>query len=951
MRQLEPTYLRYIYGGLVNGIIHQENTAELPDGLIGLYEEAFSERKSVGERQKLLQRFAIWALLKKEVSAAFVAEVLGETEDDIQQFIFTYSAWFNSPEIGKYQLYHKRLKVYLLQKLSEKKIHALHEKLIVYLEKAINDQKVDEFEYYSLEYLAVHFSVSAMLYGDEKKLVELAYSQTHWERQLKISKGYSWTKIGFKAVMTWASKYNDVEVVECGLKLIDLYHKEQNAAPQIVTLVTEGDIDSALKRIEEFGSNNKEGLQRKFILYMLCLMELTLLESKDKSFQKSAIEKLLNHLDEQLPSDHSILIWNDIFPSYLVFLMSCEWAAHGLNYLIVFKRTNTWKHDWIREKCPYNDGQLEVLMEGASSISDETDKSSVLKAISAELTKQGKITESLDCTSAISNEYYKSIALMDISTELAKRGKVEESAAVMQDALNSARGISEKSDKSSALSGISTELAKRGKIEESAAVMQDALNIARGISLEILKGSALKDISTELAKQGKIAESLDCAHGIGNGFYMSSALSDISTELAKRGKIEESAAVMQDAFDSAHGISGEKVKSTALTDISTELAKRGKIEEANDCTHGISNGFYKSNSIRNISTELAKQGKIEEAIDCARGIDDEEGNRCALLDISTELAKQGKIAESDSLTQESLDFVRGISDESDKSSALMDISTALLNQGKVAEADSVIQEALECAHGISYELAKSYALMGISTELAKQGKVAKSLDCARGISLESDKSNALADISTELAKQGKIAEAIDCARGISDEYYKSISLTDISTELAKQGKITESDSLMQEALEYARSISDESDKSNALADISTELAKQGYWNLAESIGMEITQLNSRYSCWQILAHNANKDLGWQKSLAQVNEFENDEVRLFYLKGWADATDLLKVDEACVKSGLIQLVDDSKSLEILLQKHALHQAFFGGASKQKLNRLNSTLNFQWALDLS
>lgn len=61
MRQLEPTYLRYIYGGLVNGIIHQENTAELPDGLIGLYEEAFSERKSVGERQKLLQRFAIWA--------------------------------------------------------------------------------------------------------------------------------------------------------------------------------------------------------------------------------------------------------------------------------------------------------------------------------------------------------------------------------------------------------------------------------------------------------------------------------------------------------------------------------------------------------------------------------------------------------------------------------------------------------------------------------------------------------------------------------------------------------------------------------------------------------------------------------------------------------------------------------------------------------------------------
>lgn len=83
MPQLEPTYLRYIYDGLIKGSIHPENAAELPDGLIGMYEEAFDERTSVVERQKLLQHFAIWALLKKEVSAAFVAEILGETEDDI----------------------------------------------------------------------------------------------------------------------------------------------------------------------------------------------------------------------------------------------------------------------------------------------------------------------------------------------------------------------------------------------------------------------------------------------------------------------------------------------------------------------------------------------------------------------------------------------------------------------------------------------------------------------------------------------------------------------------------------------------------------------------------------------------------------------------------------------------------------------------------------------------
>jgi hypothetical protein len=45
MPYLEPTYLRYIYDGLIKGSVHSENAAELPEGLIGLYEEAFDERQ------------------------------------------------------------------------------------------------------------------------------------------------------------------------------------------------------------------------------------------------------------------------------------------------------------------------------------------------------------------------------------------------------------------------------------------------------------------------------------------------------------------------------------------------------------------------------------------------------------------------------------------------------------------------------------------------------------------------------------------------------------------------------------------------------------------------------------------------------------------------------------------------------------------------------------------
>ena len=81
MRQIEPTYLRYIYDGLNNNSIHPQNASSLPDGFVGLYEEVFDESISVPVRQKNIRLFALWALLKKEVSISFVSQVLDEKEE------------------------------------------------------------------------------------------------------------------------------------------------------------------------------------------------------------------------------------------------------------------------------------------------------------------------------------------------------------------------------------------------------------------------------------------------------------------------------------------------------------------------------------------------------------------------------------------------------------------------------------------------------------------------------------------------------------------------------------------------------------------------------------------------------------------------------------------------------------------------------------------------------
>jgi hypothetical protein len=295
MSLLEPNYLRYIYDGLNNGHINKENAAELPEGIIGLYENAFADCSSVIERQKLLQRYVIWALFKKAVSAAFVADILGETELQIQEFIYNNSVWFNSPASGRYQLYHERLKAYLLQKVSNSLIFSLHKRLLNRLETAADLQQGDELERYALEFMIEHIAVEAMISGDGKKLTHWGYSHKHWDRQLIMGNGYRWTKNGLDAVMSWASKYDEEEVLECGLLLLELHHQEQNAFVDIFKSIGVNDLTNATDRLKYFGDKSLLGKKRKIGLSILILY--TLLNNSEENVIPYCTE-ILNQLTE-----------------------------------------------------------------------------------------------------------------------------------------------------------------------------------------------------------------------------------------------------------------------------------------------------------------------------------------------------------------------------------------------------------------------------------------------------------------------------------------------------------------------------------------------------------------------------------------------------------------------------------------------------------------------------
>jgi hypothetical protein len=409
MQNLDPTYLRYIYDNLIKGSIHSENESELPDGLIGLYEEAFEEHLPIMKRQQLLKRFALFVLLKKEVSAAFVAEVLGEREDAILEFINTYSSWFNSPESVKYHLYHERLKVYLLQKLSEKEIKTIHEKLIFRLEKAIEEQKADEFELYGLEFLADHLLVSGLLKNkdSQSELVNLAFNDDFLERQLNLSNGFKWNRSTFSHalyILTLAHQSlfheNGKQITELGKRLVQLFNREQNDGPFIIELVSRGKSDLALQRLDNFSGESEYDVQRHFVLTTLCMIEL-IYNTPESTSKKDQIDRFLKKLVIQ---EDTIKNCEVVFPHVVYFDLAHRLNLMTIDYTPLTNKITKWDYKWIPRYMEFNDTSVSVLKNLLASDKEPSNKNSGLSLFSIRLCELGRFDDSLEILEMISED-------------------------------------------------------------------------------------------------------------------------------------------------------------------------------------------------------------------------------------------------------------------------------------------------------------------------------------------------------------------------------------------------------------------------------------------------------------------------------------------------------------------------------------------------------------------
>ena len=321
--KIDPSYLRYIHDGLNNSSIHPDNSSSLPDGLTGLYDSSFLGQLNVNDSQKLLTRFAFFSLLKKEVSCHFVAISLNEPEIEIKEFVATYSKWFNSAQVGKYTIYHERLKVYILSKLSENDFFTFNNRIIELVQDALAKNSHDEIVHYALEYLSSHLFIDAMITGNGESLKKIAYDNSHWNRQIEISKGVEWSKNMLNEMMLWASKYNEEEVIECALNKVDLKYKVNNDSKRIVELVAQENIEIALQRIDYFNTTNTSiGVKNIFILFYLILFEVANNKNQDDQVKKKNVDVILNKFDSIIPNDLKVFDFSNFFPVELILILT-----------------------------------------------------------------------------------------------------------------------------------------------------------------------------------------------------------------------------------------------------------------------------------------------------------------------------------------------------------------------------------------------------------------------------------------------------------------------------------------------------------------------------------------------------------------------------------------------------------------------------------------------------
>jgi hypothetical protein len=927
-------------------------------------------------------------------------------------------------EVETYQLFHETFRDFVIEK-RKLEVQEAEERILDFC--ATWEELEGTYEQlYSLQHYASHL-IESKKSKRKAELIQLVRNKTYIEIQKKVLRQFDSTKTLLQLGLTLACKQKNWDIqLETALSLVDVKYEEANEAPKIIEMVANGEIDLALQRIESFEGQDREGLERKFFLYMLCLLELTLLESKEKPFRKNAIDAILSHLEKHITEDGFLKDWNTFFPSYLMFLMACEWAKLGIDYMIICRRSKSWWEEWVVENLPYDEIQIQVLLtsitegfknqkqnngfvaflkdqlnggiETALSLNpvrdfDLENCSTYAKVyIAIELAKIGSEIEILNIIDQINDGehlmFYKCLSLAKISTIFSEKGLNHESKELFEKSLAYLNLVSNNIEECRLLIIFSLELWKQGKREDSLKLLERAIKKVRRLDEEedeeiskMYKIQLFSKISTILSFQRKEAESklfindtLEIACSMYPDSWQFQCLSFIINELSQQGKINESVDIFLNRI--LFFPTGIKFQGSGIEELATYFLNTGKNEKLlklidyisfeprkNDFISSIALQYFtsdrnelaleflnsisdkndKDNHFRIVIEGLLKMNHLEKAMDISNYLIDIIDKCDVLAKISTSYQKSGKENLANKIIKEILEIQLNTNDYVATSQIYIILFRESINQGKKNDANWYLIEAIKSTNYVEDIISKSIVFEMLCKELIKNSFEDEALSLLRNIPIMNGQNTVKIEVCTKLANARKIRDAIKIAEEISDEFRKSEAYLNILIVLIEQGKLTYALSLIGKIKHHTWQV-------ELIEKIIQKLVVNGDWVKAEEVSKQIKNESERKDCWFSVSKDLIPIIGWKKTLESSEKIRNQEIRLFYIRGWVNRISTIEVNEALVQKALPYLIYDTESLEAVLQKYAIHEAFLCNSYSEQLQRLNQTLNIQWALDI-
>jgi hypothetical protein len=533
-------------------------------------------------------------------------------------------------------------------------------------------------------------------------------------------------------MMLWASKYDDDQVIECALNKVDLHHMEQNDAPRIVQFVAENDIETALQRMESFGGNDKEGIQRKFILYMLCLMELTLLESKAQPWRKSAIEKLLKHLDDNLPIDHSVLNWIDFYPDYLMFQVSYEFLKIGVDYNAIFVRTSHWEGEWIESYGPYTKEAWPILEIILKSISDEEKHFQYAKYLLGHYIQKNGIRLMKSFLQGVLEEEAKQDLLEFAISELGKLGK-------LKTALSFIPSSSDGNEREKLLSGLALVTLKSGNYPKALEI----LLLIRHRYYKVKTHCAIGEFFFA-AKDGRYLEhihsALSIAKLIRNVSWSLMAARTIALTFINIKRYKKAYVMLKETM--LLEPNSDYVRFFLVEKLAQKLASKRKLENAIEIANCIANISDRNKALSLIAEESVKCGKLKYAQQILKLVNLEQEDYPGLYRWDVVLSRASKSLVNSGRNRKAFQIGRLIADDSEKIRVYCHIANSQFRSNNTEFAYQVIKESI----AISLKIDNSY-----------------------------DRYEGLKDIISLLLKYNLIDDAKKLLKYIKDDYWSFIS--------------------------------------------------------------------------------------------------------------------------------------------------------------------------------